>query len=73
MGRPKKVKVGTYRKGRAPEKKLRSKDGSAQVHISPTSAAIVFDGQSLDDWSDEELMQGRRRDKNGRFWVALPR
>jgi hypothetical protein len=28
---------------------------------------VIYDGQSLDDWDDEELMRGRRRNKHGGF------
>lgn len=67
MTKSKKRNLGIAPKKKQVGKKVRSKDGSAIVHVSPTTAGIVFDGQSLDDWDDEELMQGKRRDKNGHF------
>lgn len=47
--------------------KKRRKDGSATVDITPVAAAVVYDGASLDDWDDEELLRGRRKNKNGKF------
>jgi hypothetical protein len=51
----------------------RTKDGGALVHIAPTAAGVVFDGESLDSWDDEELMRGRRRNKRGGFSGRPPR
>lgn len=50
-----------------PHRKKRTKDGSAMIRLSPTASGVVYDGDSLDDWDDEELMRGRRRNKNGGF------
>jgi hypothetical protein len=51
----------------AKRKKKRTKSGGAIVSITPAAAGIIFDGDSLDEWSDEELMRGKRRMKNGKF------
>jgi hypothetical protein len=48
-------------------KKKRTKDGGAVVSITPVAAAVVFDGEPLDDWDDDELIRGKRKDKNGKF------
>lgn len=53
--------------------KKRLKDGGAIVHVSPRTAAVAFDGASLDDWTDEELLRGRRKNKNGNFTGRPPR
>src|SRR5204863_9570106 len=50
----------------------RRKDGGEVVHVSPKTAAIVFDGVSLDDWDDDELLAGRRKNKNGNFTGRPP-
>jgi hypothetical protein len=47
--------------------KRRARDGSTTVTITPAAAGVIYDGDSLDDWDDEELLRGRRRNKNGRF------
>lgn len=57
---------------RAPTKK-RLKDGGAIVHVSPRTAAVAFDGASLDDWTDEELLRGRKMNKNGKFTGRPPK
>jgi len=54
-------------------KKNRKKDGSAIVELSPTVAGIVYDGDPLDGWDDEELFRGRRRSKNGKFTGRSPK
>src|SRR6266496_3654848 len=50
----------------------RTKTGGAIVKISPTSAAVAFDGASLDDWDDTELLAGRRKNKHGTFTGRSP-
>jgi hypothetical protein len=50
----------------------RTKKGGAIVSISPTSAAVAFDGASLDDWDDTELLAGRRKNKYGTFTGRAP-
>jgi hypothetical protein len=52
--------------------KKRRKDGRASVELSPTAAAIVYDGADLSDWDDEELLRGRRRNRNGTFTGRAP-
>lgn len=53
--------------------KKRTKGGGAIVSLTPTAAGVVYDGQSLDDWDDEELMRGRRRNKHGGFTGRHPK
>jgi hypothetical protein len=48
-------------------RKKRRKDGGAVVQISPSAASVLYDGESLDDWDDEELVRGKRRGKDGKF------
>jgi len=52
--------------------KVRGKRGGARVQISPAAAGIIYDGDSLDDWDDEELLRGQRRSKNGKFHGRPP-
>ena len=47
--------------------KRRTKTGGARIRLTPTAAGVIYDGESLDDWDDEELMRGRRRNKHGKF------
>jgi hypothetical protein len=47
--------------------KRRKKGGGASVQLTATAAGVIYDGQSLDTWDDEELMRGRRRNKHGTF------
>src|SRR4051794_2359768 len=53
--------------GKEPHKKKRAADGKARVQVGSAQASIVWDNVSLDDWDDEELMRGQRRNANGRF------
>src|SRR5436309_2989664 len=53
-------------------KKHRQKDGSAIVQITPVAAGVIFDGNSLDDWDDEELVRGKRRNRAGKFTGRNP-
>jgi hypothetical protein len=55
------------------KEKKRLKDGGAIIHVSPRTAAVAFDGATLDDWSDEELLRGRRMNKNGKFTGRPPK
>ncbi len=56
------------RGGPRTREKKRTKIGGALVHISPTSAAVAFDGEDLSEWDDTELLRGRRRNpKTGKF------
>jgi hypothetical protein len=61
------------KKKKEPPTKKRLADGGAIVHIPPSTAAIMYDGASLEDWDDEELLRGRRRSKNGKFSGRAPR
>ncbi len=53
-------------------KKRRTQNGGAIIRLSPTVAGAVYDGVSFDDWDDEELMRGRRRNKHGKFTGRPP-
>lgn len=52
-------------------------DGRAEVRLSQNTTALVKaaeDGElDLSDWDDEELLRGRRRDKNGTFGDRPPK
>lgn len=53
--------------------KKRNSKGGANVNISKTSADIVFENASLDDWDDEELLRGQRRNaKTGKLPTKAP-
>ena len=48
----------------------RKRDGRAVVTVSPATAnMLATNNVDLTDWDDEELLRGRRRNKNGE-WTA---
>jgi hypothetical protein len=47
--------------------KRRYPGGAANIRLTATAAGVIYDGESLDTWDDEELMRGRRRNKHGTF------
>jgi hypothetical protein len=49
------------------KRKARTRDGGAKIRLTATAAGVIYDGQSLDTWDDEELIRGRRRNKHGTF------
>lgn len=49
------------------------KDGRSIATISRDSTSVIAGELSLDDWDDEELLMGRRKDKGGRFRGAKPK
>jgi len=49
----------------------RTLDGGAIVHIGATSAGVLAGEIDLSDWDDEELIRGRRRNRNG-GWSGRP-
>jgi hypothetical protein len=49
------------------------KDGRGYATVSRDSRMVVAGEVSLDDWDDEELLHGRRRDKGGAFRGPKPR
>lgn len=48
------------------------KDGRSLAVVSRDMTAVLHGEDSLDDWDDEELLHGRRRDKGGRFRGPWP-
>lgn len=46
--------------------------GRAVVRISSNTADVLEAPETVEDWDDEELRRGRRRDKNGKFTGADP-
>lgn len=46
-------------------------DGRATLKVSPTTVAILNGEEDLSAWSDEELIRGQRKAKNGR-WLGRP-
>lgn len=48
------------------------KDGRSRAMVSRESTSILLGEVSLEDWDDEELLMGRRRDKGGRFRGKRP-
>lgn len=63
------------RQGVLPETKANKgirKDGSIVLgRVSGPTARVIAGVDSLDDWDEEELERGRRRDKNG-GWTGKP-
>lgn len=53
--------------------KKRMKDGRALVAVSSKTADILDGIEDLSAWSDEELLRGQRKDKNGRFTGVPPK
>lgn len=46
-------------------------DGRGRLRVSPSTVAILNGDEDLSLWSDEELIRGQRKDKNGR-WLGRP-
>src|SRR5919106_7050883 len=51
----------------------RLKDGRSLAVIGRESTSVMLGELSLDDWDDEELLMGRRRDKGGGFRGKKPK
>jgi hypothetical protein len=51
----------------------RTKDGGAIVHVSPTTAGVMYNEIPLDDWDDDELIKGKRKDRDGKFRGRPPK
>jgi hypothetical protein len=51
----------------------RAHDGGAIVHVGRATADVLAGEVDLSDWDDEELVKGRRKDKNGRFTGRPPK
>jgi hypothetical protein len=65
--------VGALEKERAEGKVKRKQPPKAKVIMSPTATGVLLGDDDVSDWDDEELLMGRRRDKNGHFTGAEPR
>ena len=52
--------------------KARGKLGGARVGISASAAGVIYDGDSMDSWTNDELQRGRKRSKDGTFRGADP-
>ena len=46
-------------------------DGRGRIDVSAKTVAIINGEEDLSVWSDEELIRGQRKDKNGR-WAGVP-
>lgn len=51
----------------------RLKDGRSIAVIGRDSTSVLHGEANLDNWDDEELLMGRRRDKGGRFRGPKPK
>lgn len=51
----------------------RAHDGGAIVHVGRTTADVLAGEVDLSTWDDDELIKGRRKDKNGGFTGRPPK
>lgn len=47
--------------------------GRGVIRLAERTADLLDDPSSVEDWDDEELARGRRRDRNGKFTGADPK
>lgn len=71
--RPRAVRALQQRKHSKMQYMKTAKDGREYATVSRDSRMVVAGEQSLDDWDDEELLHGRRRDKGGAFRGPKPK